>query len=156
MTLEELFNLATPYIEDLVFKLEINRNIFQSSSGREQYNAIIRKNINNKFGVYVWVIRSTNEIVYVGMAGKIKQDGTLTGHTLQKRLLASRYKDKEIKKYIQTNDFIRDFMVINDVENLDYYVLYSKENEPPSFIEALLLYHLYKNNGKLPSLNNLF
>ncbi len=90
------------------------------------------------------------------MAGKIKTDGTLGDHSLQKRLLASRGKDKETKKDIQTNDFVKNIMRENEINSLEIFIMYSKTNEPPAYLEALLLYKYYKANKNLPKLNNSF
>ena len=130
--------------------------MFSNDDGREVFNEKIRKNVEKRFGVYIWLDKATNEIVYIGMAGKIKTDGTLGDHSVQNRLLASRGKDKITKKDIQTNDYVRDFMFNNDVESLDFYVMYSKTGEPPAYLEALLLYRYYKKNNRLPKLNNPF
>ncbi|MDO9037522.1 MAG: hypothetical protein Q7U59_04140 [Lutibacter sp.] len=124
--------------------------------GSKIFNQKIRQNVQPKFGVYVWVDKKTSDILYIGMAGKIKTDGTLGNHSIQNRLLASRGKHKNTKKDIQTNDYVRDFMNNNNIEALNFYIMYSKKEEPPAYIEALLLYKYYKKNNKLPQLNNTF
>jgi len=124
--------------------------------GREKLNQTIRQNVKTKFGVYVWVNKKTAEILYIGMAGKVKTDGSLGDHSIQKRLLASRGKDKVSKKDIQTNDYVSEFMTQNEIDSLDIFIMYSKKDEPPAYIEALLLYKYYKKNNKLPRLNNSF
>lgn len=156
MTIEELKQIIEPYIEGSIIKFVIEKQMFSAENGRKNFNEKIRKSVEKKFGVYIWVNTSTNEIVYIGMAGKIKTDGTLGDHSVQNRLLASRGKDKSTKKDIQTNDYVSDYMIDNDVESLDFYVMYSKTAEPPAYIEALLLYKYYKKNNRLPELNNLF
>jgi len=42
----------------------------------------------------------TGSIVYIGMSGKIKTNSTLGDHSVRKRLLASRGKDKKTNKDI--------------------------------------------------------
>lgn len=156
MTIEEIKNVIKPYIDEPTIHFNIEKQIFSDDSGREIFNEKIRQNVEKEFGVYIWLNTSTNEIVYIGMAGKIKTDGSLSNHSLQKRLLASRGRDKSTKKDIQTNDYIRNYMIENDVESLDFYIIYSKNGEPPAYIEALLLYNYYKKNNQLPQLNNSF
>ena len=90
------------------------------------------------------------------MAGKIKTDGTLGDHSVQNRLLASRGINKSTKKDIQTKDYVHNYMIENDIEKLDFYIMYSKTGEPPAFLEALLLYKYYKKKNRLPILNNSF
>ena len=156
MTIEEIKGIISPYIEEPIINFEIEKHIFFENNGREIFNKKIRDKVDKKFGVYVWIDASTNDIVYIGMAGKIKTDGTLCDHSVQNRLLASRGKDKITNKDIQTNDYVHNFMNDNNIDTLNFYVMYSKFDEPPAFIEALLLYKYYKKNKKLPKLNNSF
>lgn len=156
MTIEEIKTAILPYIDEPVVKFEIEKRIFIDSTGRKVFNEIIRRNVEPRFGVYVWVDRKTAEILYIGMAGKIKADGSLGDHSIQQRLLASRGKDKISGRDIQTNDYIKSFMHQNEIDSLDIFIMYSKENEPPAYIEAVLLYNYYKKNRKLPRLNNSF
>jgi hypothetical protein len=156
MTIEEITGLIENYIETPIVNFQIKKELFTTGNGRKNFNQIIRNNIAAKFGVYVWVDKLTTEIVYIGMAGKIKTDGSTGDHNIQKRLLASRGKDKTSKKDIQTNDYINDFMRKYKIDTLDFFVMYSKKDEPPAYVEALLLYKYYKKKKKLPRLNNSF
>ncbi len=156
MSIEEIKNLLEPYIAEPTINFTVEKQIFSEDDGREVFNKKVRQNVEKRFGVYIWLNTTTNEIVYIGMAGKVKTDGTLGDHSVQKRLLASRGKDKATKKDVQTNDYVHKYMVENDVESLDFYVMYSKTGEPPAYIEALLLYKYYKKNKRLPKLNNSF
>ena len=156
MNIDELKEIILAYIDEPIINFEIEKHIFAEINGREKFNQTIRENVDTKFGVYVWVDKATGEIVYIGMAGKIKTDGTLGDHSIQNRLLASRGKDKISKKDIQTNDYVNTFMTNNSIDSLNFFVMYSKQDEPPAYIEALLLYKYYKKNGNLPKLNNSF
>lgn len=156
MEFEEVLNIIRPYIEEPIVSFVIEKQIYSAQNGRKLFNVIIRKNVEKKIGVYIWLDSAINEIVYIGMAGKIKTDGTLGNHSVQNRLLASRGKNKSTKKDIQTNDYVHNYMIENDIEKLDFCIMYSKTGEPPAFIEALLLYKYYKKNNRLPKLNNSF
>jgi hypothetical protein len=156
MNIQEIKDFILPFIEGPIFNFEIEKKIFDELSGRELFNKTIRQNVKPKFGVYVWVDKRTAEILYIGMAGKVKTDGSLGDHSIQNRLLASRGKDKASKKDIQTNDYISNLMTKNEIDSLDIFIMYSKKDEPPAYIEALLLYKYYKANKKLPKLNNSF
>jgi len=156
MKIEELKQIIEKYIHQPVIDFLIEKRIFSEPNWREIFNKKIRNKVGKKFGVYIWENIETNEIVYVGMAGKIKTDGSLGDHSVQHRLLASRGKNKTTKKDIQTNEYVRDFMLTNNIETLNFYILYSKTGEPPAFVEALLLYNYYKKNNRLPMLNNSF
>jgi len=139
-----------------MYKLTIEWSLFEKENGRKLYNKLIRANVADKFGVYIWCNSQNNEIYYIGMAGKIKTDGTLSNHSLRKRLLASRGRDKKTKKDIQTNDFVKKFMKENKIKTLDFHIAYSKEEVPPAYVEAMLLYEYFKENKCLPKLNNSF
>jgi hypothetical protein len=156
MTIEEIKRLLEPYISQPAIHFTVEKKIFSVDDGREVFNEKIRQNVEKKFGVYIWLDTTTNEIVYIGMAGKVKTDGTPNDHSVQKRLLVSRGKDKVTKKDIQTNDYVHNYMVENDVESLDFYVMFSKPGEPPAYLEALLLYKYFKKNNRLPKLNKSF
>ncbi len=156
MKIDEIRTLLESFVEETVVKFQIDRTIFDSDFGREAFNLTIRQYVSKKFGVYIWIDKATDEIVYIGMAGKIKTDGRLSDHSIQSRLLASRGKDKLTKKDIQTNDYIRELMTKNGINSFDFYIMYSKEGEPPAYIEALLLYKYYKKNNRLPRFNNAF
>jgi hypothetical protein len=156
MNIEEIKKILKPFIEETIIEFEIEKQMFSKPNGRKEFNKIIRDKVEKNFGIYIWVNSSTKEIVYIGMAGKIKNNGTLGDHSIQNRLLASRYKDKITKKYIQTNDFVINFMNSNKINTLKFYIMYSKSEEPPSFIETLLLYNFYKKNKRLPILNKSF
>lgn len=153
MTIAEIENLVHPYIEKPIFNFEVNNSIFLQENGRDIYNIIIRENVEQKIGIYLWLNAITNEVLYVGMAGKIKNNGKVGNHSIQKRLLAARGQDKMTKKYVQTNDFISNIMIEKNIKSLKFVIMYSKINEPPPFIESLILYEYYKKHNCLPSLN---
>jgi len=156
MTINELVKIVEPFIAEPIFCFTIENELFSQNDGRKIYNNTVRKKVEKKSGVYVWVDTTNNEIVYVGMAGTIKADGTLGNHTIQERLTASRYKHKITGKDVMTNDYVKDFMFANSISSLKFYIIYTKEDEPAAYIEATVLYHFYKINNRLPKLNNSF
>lgn len=156
MTIQEIKEIVLPYIEGPIISFEIEKKIFSESNGRKIFNNIIRENVDKKFGVYAWADKVKNEIVYFGMAGKIKADGTMGIHTIQNRLLASRGKNKITRKDVQTNEYVQDFMIYNNIETLNFFIMYSKKEILPAYVEAILLYEFYKKNNRLPKLNNSF
>lgn len=139
-----------------MLKLSIEWSLFEKENGRKLYNKLIRENVADKFGVYIWCNSKTDKIYYIGMAGKVKTNGSLSNHFLNKRLVAPRGKDKETKKDIQTNDFVKEFMKVNSIEVLDFYIAYLKDDMPPAYIEAVLLYEYFKEKKCLPELNKSF
>ena len=146
MNANNLLSILESFSSSPILKLSIEWSLFEKVNGRKLYNKLIRENVQNKFGVYLWGNPKTDEIYYIGMAGKIKTDGTLSNHTLQQRLQAPRGRDKKTKKDIQTNDFVKEFMKRNKILSLDFHVAYSKDDIPPSYVEAVLLYEYFKEN----------
>lgn len=156
MNISYLLNILESFTSSSILKLSIESSIFKNEEGRKQYNKLIRENVQDEFGVYMWCNTQTEEIYYIGMAGKVNTNGTLGNHSLQKRLTAFRGRDKVTKKDIQTNDFVNNFMKSNKINLLDFYVIYLKEGIPPAYIEAVLLFEFYKVKNCLPKLNNSF
>jgi hypothetical protein len=156
MTIDEIKNIIKPYIEEPIVAFTIEKKLFCEYNGRELFNEIIRNKVDKKSGVYIWFDSTKNQVVYIGMAGKIKTDGSAGDHSIQNRLLASRAKDKITKKDVQTNDYVRDFMNTHNIDTLNFYIMYSKKGEPPAYVESLLLYNYFKTNNCLPKLNSSF
>jgi hypothetical protein len=44
----------------------------------------------------------------------------------------------------------------NKIDSLNFFIMYSKQDDPPANNEASLLHKYYKKKGKLPKLNNSF
>ncbi len=156
MNIVTIQEIIRTYVSLPMVSFNIDRNIFNQENGRKRYNEIINENVENLVGIYVWVDDITSEVYYIGMAGKINTDGTFGNHSLNERLKASRCKDIETKKDVQTNDYVKKFMNENNIDRLKFYVMYTLPGEPPSYIESLLLYKYYKQNARLPLLNNSF
>ncbi len=120
------------------------------------YNSFIKENVAKKPGVYIWFDTKNQEVIYIGMAGKIKTSGQLTNHPISKRLQATRSKDVATKKDITTNRYIAAILEIFEVQEIKFHILPCKENEPAAYIESILLYNYFKKNGVLPILNNAY
>jgi hypothetical protein len=133
--------------------LQINESLF---TPKNIYNSFIQKNVVEKPGVYIWYDNKNKEVIYVGMAGKIKTSGQLTNHPISQRLQAPRIKDKTTGKEITTKNYIPAILELLDLTEIEFYILPCKENEPAAFIEAMLLYNYFKQHGVLPLLNNAY
>jgi hypothetical protein len=156
MKVDEIKEVILPFIEEPIVSFEIHKCIFEQNNGSKLYNDIIRSNVKSAFGIYIWVNKMNGQIIYIGMAGRVKQNGSLSIHSLQNRLLASRGKDKNTNKDIPTNAHVKCVMTNNNIDSFDFFIMYSKKNEPPAYIEALLLYNFFKKNNSLPILNRSF
>jgi hypothetical protein len=149
--------LITPAIEllDFTHSFVISRDIFSLPNGRREFNQKIRENVEKAYGVYLIGNEDNSIVYYIGMAGRLRNDGIQKSHTLQNRLTASRYKDATGKD-IQTNDWIRHFMDANEIQDLNFHILYTKTEEPAAYVEALLMYRYYKHFKQIPMLNSEF
>jgi hypothetical protein len=143
---------ANEYIENN-FVFEITQKLFHQPEGKSIYNKLIKEQIpKNTYGVYIWLNSISGEIIYIGMAGKVKTNGQLGNHSIENRLIATR--GKVNGKDVLTNDYVRNFMQNNEVESLTFHILKTNEQTPPSYLEAVLLYNFYTQNGVLPILNS--
>jgi hypothetical protein len=133
--------------------LQINESLF---TPKNIYNSFIQKNVVEKPGVYIWYDNKNKEVIYVGMAGKIKTSGQLTNHPISQRLQAPRIKDKTTEKEITTKNYIPAILELLELTEIEFYILPCKENEPAAFIESILLYNYFKQHGVLPILNNAY
>ena len=110
MKITQIKKIVNNYINLPIIEFDIKESIYKKKDGRKIFNKTIRDKVDKKPGVYAWVDKSTGEIVYIGMAGRIKTDGTFRKHSLRDRLTATRGKDKITQKDITTNDYVYNFM----------------------------------------------
>ena len=154
MTIQLLNKHIKDLISDKYFVL-ISRNIFNSCNGCKEFNKIIRTSVKNRIGIYVWENNASKEIIYIGMAGKVKTNGEFVNHSVQKRLLASRGKDSSGKE-IQTNQYVQSVLINDNIEEMNIHVFHLKENQIPGYIEAILINAYYQENKRLPKYNSSF
>lgn len=108
----------------------------------------ITTDIPNAHGVYI-ICDSKGEIVYIGKAGEIKQDGTLTKQGLHDRLNnQNNRKPREADFLSKMEESNIDSIIIN------WYELNSKE--APSLVEARLLQKYLDKYKRLPIWNKAF
>lgn len=108
----------------------------------------ITKDIPNAHGVYI-ICDSKGEIVYIGKAGEIKQDGTLTKQGLHDRL------NNQHNGKPREDDFISKMEESNiDSIIINWYELDPKE--APSLVEARLLQKYLDEYRRLPIWNKAF
>lgn len=143
-------------VEHLVENSFVHKIDWSILTPKNIYNEFIRKNVSQKPGVYIWYDAKNQEVLYIGMAGKIKTNGELTNHPISQRLQAPRIKDFETKKDITTNRYIPAVLELFGLEEIEFHILPCKENEPAAYVESILLYNYFKAHGVLPILNNAF
>lgn len=154
MTIERVRQLIGEYTNPEIM-LDVSADLLNLPEGNAIYNEMIRNNVPpNLHGIYVWLNPTTATIVYFGMAGKIKTDGTFGTHALQNRLTASRGKENGVD--IPTSAYLRNYMNTSHVEELSFHIFPTVANMPPSYVESILLYNYFLENHCLPELNNAF
>ena len=165
--LEELKLYIEEFIENYHSLFISNELSNKKKEFKKKYNSLIKKNVKDKAGVYIWENAVTKEIIYIGMAGRINNKGELKSHSLVKRLRASR--GKNIKgKDVLTNAFIfgllndpkellmKNYEKIKPIRKIEINIFYSKQNIPSTYLESILLYQYFIRFKKLPDLNNTF
>ena len=96
MLINKLIDLSKNLTSSEILKFSIGWSLFENENGRKLYNKLIRENVAEKFGVYIWCNSENNEIYYIGMAGKVKTDSSLSNHSLQKK--DYQHQEAEIKR----------------------------------------------------------
>lgn len=139
-------------VKPTIIKLKKNDPAFNSSL---KYRQLIKERIKPLPGVYFFRNYSTQEILYIGMAGKILQSGSLGKQKLQGRLLATRNSIDKVQE-ISTHKFIKLIMNQNHIDSIEIIIIYTKQSIPASYLEALLLYEYYSYNNVLPKYNKKF
>jgi hypothetical protein len=151
----ELINSIQDFINAEYF-VTINNEMIFANNGLTEYNNLIRDQVQDLTGVYIWENADNNEVLYIGMAGKINQQGELVNHSVRKRLIASRGRDEITRRDIQTNQYIRNLMIAENCNQLNIHVIHLVDNQIPGFIEAVLINNFYQQNGILPKYNSAF
>ena len=149
-----MYNIIKDYIENSVTINITNKEIKKDSFLKKDYNKKIRDNIDEKHGVYIWY--ADGKIIYIGKGGSINVNGEKKEHNLCKRLIASRGKDKNNNKDIQTKKYIKNIIESDEVKNFEIKVFYTKNDIPAGYVECLLLFEFYKKQKKLPKYNKSF
>ena len=154
MNIENLHELIKEIISEN-YIVKINRESLNRINGLKEFNKKIRLNIKDEIGVYIWENNSTKEILYIGMAGKVKTNGEFVNHSVQKRLLAPRGKDL-LGKDIQTNQYVKDILKQDHIDEMNIHVFHLKANQIPGYIEAVLINAYFQEKKCLPRYNLKF
>lgn len=109
---------------------------------------ISRCTFPQEYGVYITADNQEN-VIYIGMAGTVKNDGTFKGQNIDKRLKNTRNKKSG-------NNFFKLLTRDNEFEYLSIYCIQRKEDELPAFLEADLMQKFFRQERKLPMLNKAF
>ncbi len=154
MTIEKIKEILNNHSYSECSSLEIKKNELEKNI----YNNKIISGVHNKPGVYI--LHYDDNILYVGMAGKLKYNSQ-TGkhyspyvesskglHGLSKRLRASRgkYLNLNSKKDKSTWLFLKEILEKEKLDSLNLVFTYTSDQYLPSYLEALILQKLYELN----------
>ena len=111
---------------------------------------------NDVSGVYVVysIKNSTEEIIYIGSSGKMKQNGELYTRKggIRRRIVYGHQFNKQKRFISWRNKMIEDGI---DELKVSWWITYDDQNikHIPKYTEALLLQKFYKDYGRLPLWN---
>jgi len=164
MNIQDIQKILTEYTKNNIVSFLVNKDLLEQDANRKgnekiMYNKLIKDKVEKKHGIYIWENDESKEIIYIGMAGKIKQNGIIGDHSLDQRLKASR---EQIKingknKDITTGKYLLNKMNELKFSKVKFYIVYIEAKQfPPTYVESILLHAYYIKNEKLPILNNAF
>lgn len=98
-------------------------------------------------------IKSKRELVYIGMAGTMKQNAKFGSQMLRGRINA------KYEKKIYRQQYYTDRMIAEGIDRLDFvwYVTFNEEvKDIPAYVEAVLMQEYFEEHGCLPLWNREF
>lgn len=122
--------------------------LLQSESINE---VVVHERVSKGFGIYVisGCRNSGSEVLYIGMAGTICQDGRTKDQGIRKRLTMKQggiYRKDYFPRVIDERNL--------DSLNIEWFETYSVgKGVPPFLAEAELLAAFLRSSGRLPALN---
>lgn len=128
-----------------------HRGYFDLNPGESINDAVRHHDIPREYGVYIVTAHrgNTKEVIYIGKAGTLQQNGEFKKQTLRKRLTM-----KQNGEY-RRNFFIR-IMNENDYDKLTlkWFITYNEYIKVlPALAEAELIQTYWQDNQSLPILN---
>lgn len=108
----------------------------------------ITKDIPDAPGVYI-ICDSEDEIVYIGKAGTVNQDGTFKKQGLRRRL-TNQHHGRRREDYFITK------IEKDGIDYIDIWWYELKSGVIPGYVEGLLIQEYFNKSGKLPIWNKDF
>jgi hypothetical protein len=137
----------------------------------DDYNDIVNTELidyKKSQGIYLWINNQTDDILYVGMSGRLKNDGNkqviINDYSVRKRLVSSRKRiyieSLPKKKDVSTREFLNkkfsEYPLIQEIRIEVYLFDPIKHKLSPTFIESMVLQEIYTNTNSIPLFNNSF
>jgi hypothetical protein len=128
----------------------IDSNSINNINGKLYYDTQINQNVQEKYGIYAFCNPINNDVLYIGKGGTLKNNGTYKKQNLNGRLKAAR------DSYPNSFEYIKYIMNQGNYESFIFLVLYSSDNYPPAYIEAVSLHQYFNLHNHLPMFNKEF
>ena len=149
---------------------EVKTDDLQKIGNTTNYNKIIREQIKDDSiqGVYIWSRSDNDEILYVGMSGKLiwknerKSNITKSSYSIRKRLISSRGKyelsEGAGKTELTTHNYLNKILFPKeDIKSMNISVFEVEINKySPTYIEACVLQEIYEKERLIPKFNKSF
>jgi hypothetical protein len=149
MTLDNLLALTIPYsLGHNQFTIDLIS--MNNVNGKLYYETQINQSVQKKYGIYAFCNPINNAVLYIGKGGTLKKDGTYRLQNLNGRLKAAR------GSFTNSFEYFKDIMNQDNFKSLIFFVLYSSDNYPPAYIEAVSLHQYFNRHNRLPMFNHAF
>lgn len=162
--------LMSEFNIEITKSFTITKDDLVKSGNSILYNKNVKIHLGNKGiqGVYVWSRIDNDEIIYVGMSGKlIWKDKTKTevepnSYNIQKRLVSSRGRHKvEVqteKVELTTYRYLKEIVLKEEkIRNLKVSVFEVDTNKySPTYIESCILQEIFSKYRLIPKYNESF
>jgi len=154
MNLDQFVTLTSPFIEGFN-QFTIHRNNMNEPNGKTYFKNSVNRNVKENYGIYAIYNEKDNSILYIGKGGTLKNNVASKRADFGKQNLNGRL---QAPRGLESNsyEYFKKVMNNNSLENLTFFVVYSKSKYPPAYIESVALLEYYSQNGCLPFLNNEF
>lgn len=133
----------------------INSYSYNNSSFTLNINEKLSKKVKeiklpNSFGIYIVYKnqKSYENIIYIGKAGEIKNDGSFKNQGLLKRLT-------NVRNNKTANNYFKE-LFCDDIDKIIIEYFETSDGIIPSFVEASLVQEYFSKFSKLPLLNKSY
>jgi len=139
--LEITYNNINSYFQHSSFVLNFDEKLSQKTKEIK---------LPNSFGIYIIYQnqKSYENIIYIGKAGEVKNNGTFKNQGLLKRL-------KNVRNNKTANNYFKE-LFCDDIDKIIIEYFETSDGIIPSFVEASLIQEYFSAFSKLPLLNKSY
>lgn len=162
--------LKSEFNIDMTNSFQTTKNDLDKLKNNIPYNKRVRLNLGKKDfqGIYIWSRLDTDEVIYVGMSGKLiwkdhnKTKVVPNSYSVQKRLISSRgrykLKGETVKREFTTYEYLEKIVFKKEgIDKLNISVFkVDTDKYSPTYIESCILQEIYSKGGVIPKFNKSF